>query len=108
MKITISPTLLMGAFEYKVKGNSNLIFDENRYGAVTHRTKVVEIDGHILGTSQALLSYLHELVHIIDYMFSCKLSDDDVDRIAEGFAEFLVRNWEIELDWSKIKEDSDA
>lgn len=71
-------------------------------GTIERRLQEVWIDPDS-PLSQKNETLLHEVLHLISMVFSCSLDEDNIDRIAEGYAELLFNNLGIELDWSDIE-----
>lgn len=102
MKVKIPKQIKLGVHSYGIRYNSHLRCDEGSVGCSRHRSQVIEIEPD-QADSQKYETFIHEVLHIIDRQYSCRLDEDDVDRIAEGFADFLFNNLGIELDWSEIE-----
>ena len=47
----------------------------------------------------------HEVVEWVDLVWHLNFSHEDIDRLGQGLAEFFVRNFNIEFDWSDIPEE---
>ena len=103
MKIKVPKEIKVSSHTYTVCFAPHLRHDEGRYGVVNHRLQQVEIETSI-PPSLRDQTLLHEVIHIIDRAYVCGVGEEDVERIANGVAEFLRRNLGIELDWSDIKE----
>jgi len=91
----------MGAYTYNVLLSSTLQIDEGHPAIVNMRTCELLID---LNQTDAQKTHclLHELDHIIEDNYSINLSEQDNNRIASGYLEFLQNNLGIEFDWSGI------
>ena len=100
MKITIPREIRMGIHHYRVEFNPLLWYEEQLKGSVNHIKQVIQIDP-VLAPSQKITTLLHEVFHIVSDNYGCKLDDVEIDRMAQGAAEFLD-NLGIEFDWSKI------
>lgn len=87
---------------YRVEYNPLLWYEEGLKGCVNHIREVIQIDPR-LSESQKVVTFLHEVNHVISDVFHCKLDDDEIDKIAEGTAELLVDNLDLQFDWSEIK-----
>jgi len=102
MKIKIPKQIKIGIHAYRVEFNSLLWHEEALKGCANHLKQVIQLDP-ALAESQKCVTFLHETIHVINDNYRCKLDDDEVDRIAQGFAELLQDNFGIEFDWSLIK-----
>jgi len=51
---------------------------------------------------QTRVTFWHELIHLICCYGDIGMPDQDVNRIAEGTVEFLVRNLDIDFDFSEV------
>ena len=102
MKIKVPQTIKIGAHTYENVLMTGLKIDQDRRGIADHRRQRVELEASMPPT-MLLAVWLHEIVHIIDEVYSCKTDEDTTDRIAQGLAD-LFTNWGIEFDWSEIKE----
>ena len=80
----------------------NLIVDDGDYGQVWFRKELIRIDPcmPLLHRDRSLI---HEVLHTIDRDYKCHLDDDNVDRIAGGFLDFLRNDLGIEFNWDNIK-----
>ena len=101
MKVKIPRKIKGGTHPYKIKFESNLIVEDNRYGYANHVTQIIAIDT-VLAPSQRDVTLIHEVLECINRNYSCRLDDDNIDRIAHGFNEFL-ENLGIKFDWSLIE-----
>jgi len=84
----------------------NLYFSEmvrlDGHDATTnHRAQEIYLDP-TLPESRKVLALVHEIVHIVALVWKMVISEDDIDRIAEGFIQ-LLNNLDIKLDWSMIE-----
>jgi len=102
MKIAIPKKIKIGIHTYSVEFNSLLWYEESLKGSVNHLKQVIQIDP-VIAETQKCVTFLHEVIHVINDNYRCKLDDDEVDRIAEGIAELLKDNFNIDFDWRNIK-----
>ena len=103
MKVKVPSKIKIGVHAYEVRYNPLLWHEESLKGCANHLRQTIEIDTH-LAESQKLVTFLHEVNHIINDNYRCKLDEDEIDKMASGFAELLVNNLGIEFVWSDIKE----
>lgn len=101
MKIKVPKTIKIGVHEYGIVYNPLLWHEDAMKGCVNHLKQKIEIDP-ALAPSQKLVTLLHEINHIITDTLRCKLDDDETDRMAQGMAELLFNNLNIEFDWGNI------
>ena len=99
-RIEVQPKLKIASHTYQV------LFDEREddgdfRGSALHRHHEVALNPK-LHAQQLRVTYLHEVLHVIDQSYCMHLSEDAVGPLAEGLAEFLFNNLGIELDFSKI------
>ena len=45
---------------------------------------------------------LHESLHLMNFVFSCRLEEETIEKLSEGLGQLLFSNMGIELDWSDI------
>ncbi len=100
IKIKVPRGIKIGAFDYKVKFTNFLKSDEGWRASCNQRRALIEVDP--AGGDTINRSFLHEIIHLIDFSYECNLDEANTSRIANGLAEFLERNLNIELDWSDI------
>ncbi len=105
MKVKIPPEIKVGIYNYQVKYTPNLHRDAAVYGRVCTNAGVLELDldmpDHIKYTT-----FWHEVIHIVQDCYRLSLSDDDVDRLAQGLSQILLNNLGIELDFKEIKNEN--
>ncbi len=99
-KIKVKPTLEMGCHRYKV------VFDirekDHDYDGTTwHNKETVSLNPDQPKVRMATC-YLHESLHLISHVYSLDLSEDTIWRLSEGLGEVLIRNLEVELDFSEV------
>ena len=101
MRVRVPKFAKLNVHQYEVEYRPNLWIEEALRGCANHITQKIQIEPAI-AKSQKDVTFLHEVIHIIDRQYELKLSEDDVSRIAEGVADLLFTNLGIELDWSDI------
>jgi len=102
MKVKVPKTVKIAAHSYKPFFREHLREEENKNGYINFRTGELAIEPD--QTQENLdISLYHEIVHTIDRIYCCEISETDTERIAQGLAEFLKNNLGVELDWSDIK-----
>lgn len=104
MRIKVPKEIKVGLHKYSVSYRANLYVDERCFGDENCRTLKIRIEPAV-ATSVKCITFLHEVLHAIDRNYSTALPDGDLDRMASGIAEFLKDNFDIEFDWSDIKEE---
>ena len=102
IKILIPRQIKIATHPYEIVLKPHLRDDDKRLGSANHRIQRIEIEPDQC-PSDLTVVLLHEIIHIIERAYNCDISDPDVDRIAQGMAEFLFNNLGIELDWGDIK-----
>ena len=100
-RIKVPNEIKIGVHAYGVEYNPHLWMEEELKGSANHISQKIQIEP-ALAKSQQDVTFLHEVLHIINDQYRLRLSDDDVDRIANGWADFLFNNLQIEFDWSDI------
>lgn len=100
MKVKIPQSVKIGNFNYKIKFTEHLKIDENWRGSCNQRTGLIEIDP--IGGDSMNRTFVHEVIHMIDFNYGCDLNEDTASRIAHGIAEFIFDNLGIELEWDDI------
>lgn len=103
MKIKVPSNYKFLSQNYTISFASHLWHDEHDAGQAIHRTGQIKIDPSI-NKSEWLVTLNHELIEVMKHHLSLKLDHDDLDRIALGFANFMVEGLKLEFDWSDIKE----
>jgi len=102
MKIKIPREIKVGAHSYRIILTPQLKIDQDKRGIVDHRRQTIELEGSMPNTMLVAV-LLHEVVHIIDEVYSCHTDEDTTDRIAQGLTDMFY-NMGIEFDWSDISE----
>ena len=101
MKVKVPKEIKIATHPYKVAYDSHLRHDEACYGQVNHRNQKINIELSVpLSVKNQTL--IHEIVHIVDKVYVCRMDEDDLERISNGMAELLFNNLNIEFDWSEI------
>jgi len=102
MEVKIPSEIRIATHPYDIVLNPHLHSEESRLGVCNHRAQRIEIETDQC-SSDLTVSLIHEIIHVIGRTYNCDVSDPDVDRIAQGMAEFLFNNLGIEFDWQDIK-----
>jgi len=102
IEIRIPKQIKIGAHSYKVSFNYHLKGMGEADAATQHEWQKVFIAPE-LPPSQRTVSLLHEVLHIINKIYRCGITEENIDRLSEGLAEFLIDNLQIEFDWANIK-----
>lgn len=87
--------------KYKIAFKPHLWHDDGEAGEANHRRGEINIDPNI-SQSEWVVTLNHEILEALKHHLSLKLEHDDLDRIAQGFADFMVTTLNIEFDWSDI------
>jgi len=101
MKIKVPQKIKIATHEYSVSYAEHLSEDEGFRGLCNHRTQTIEIEPS-LPPSRKDQTLLHEVGHIIKRVYVMGEDEDDIDRMAQGYAELFFTTLGIELDWSNI------
>ena len=100
-KVKIPKVIKMGTLDYKILFDPYIWKEEGKRAQVNYLKLLIKVDNQIPNGLRGI-SLLHEIVHVIDEIYSLDLDDNDTDRLAHGLADFLFNNLKIELDWSSI------
>ncbi len=102
MKIKVPRAIKIGEHTYQIKQPPDFIRDTGNRACVTWHRKLIEIEAS-MEADTAMVSFLHEVVHIIDrHILYDHLNEDDTACLAEGVYQLFV-SLGIELDWSEIE-----
>ncbi len=104
LKIKVRKELTLGAHTYKVVFNRGIRDDDNS-GVLMRRKQKLVIDP-TLPESVRAETFLHEVAHWVCDIWGIDVPDNDVVRLGEGLAEFFMRNFGLEFDWSDIEEEA--
>ena len=104
MKVKVPKKIKIATHLYDVKYDLHLRHDEACYGQVNHRNQIISIETSV-PPSIRNQTLLHEVIHIVDKTYVCRMDEDDLERLSNGLSEFLFDNLGIEFDWSLIRED---
>lgn len=102
MKVKVPKENKIGSIRCRVQITPYLKSDQSWRACLNERTNLIEIDSQLKDNVRDR-SYVHEVVHQIDINYHCGLSEENIDRIAHGFCEYLFDNLSIELDWVEIE-----
>ncbi len=70
---------------------------------MNHRNQIINIETSV-PLSIRNQTLLHEVIHIVDRVYVCRMDEDDLERLSNGLSELLFDNLGIELDWSEIEQ----
>jgi len=101
MIIKVPKVNQIGSMKYTVGIEDYLRCDNAWKAYFNERTNEIIIDSQVTGNMRDR-SYMHEVIHQIDVNYGCGLSEEVIDRLANGFCEYLFNNLGIELDWSDV------
>ena len=102
MKVKVPKEIKIATHVYRVRYDPHMRHDEACYGQVNHREQTIDIETSI-PLSVRNQTLIHEIVHIVDKVYVCRMDEDDLERLSNGMAELLFNNLGIELDWSEIE-----
>ncbi len=102
MKVKVPSEIKIATHTYRVRYDSHMRHDEACYGQVNHREQTIDIETSI-PPSVMNQTLIHEIVHIVDKVYVCRMDEDDLERLSNGMAELLFNNLGIEFDWSEIE-----
>ena len=102
MKVKVPRQIKLGTHLFDIIFSDTVRSDEGLAGLTHHRKQIIEIE-KVQPLSQKAVILLHEVLHIIDRQYGCELEERNVDRVAQGIAEFLMENLGIEFDWQDVK-----
>ena len=103
MKVKVPKQIKIATHPCQIFFKSNLLIDENKFGYAHRRLQRICIEPSS-PISVKNVTLLHEILHYIDDIYHINIDDNTIDRIAQGCAEFLFNNLDIELDWTDITE----
>lgn len=101
VKIKLSSRIRIGATNCRIKYVPHLEVDNRERGYLLKRTGEIGIEPE-LSDEMKNRTLIHEVIHQIDENYVIDITENDIERMANGFYEFL-QNLHIELDWSGIK-----
>lgn len=102
MKVKVPREIKIATHTYRIAFDPHMRHDEACYGQVNHREQVVNIESSV-PPSQRDQTLIHEIVHIVDKVYVCRMDEDDLERISNGIAELLFNNLGIEFVWDDIE-----
>ena len=100
MRVKVQPVIRIGIYPYSVSLVKHLKLHQGCWGVSNHILKTIELDEG-LDDLERMQTLTHEVLHIISNNYRCSMDEDDTERIANGFCEYLI-GMGIELDWSDI------
>jgi hypothetical protein len=103
MKVKIPQGLRIGAYNYSLRFDENIRDDEGYTGFTNFRREEIVVLPQ-LAPMRRLATLFHEWVHAAEDAYHFRISEDDNWRVVESFVELLCNNFELEFDWSEIKE----
>ena len=90
----------IGAYEFMVSQTENLYQDSAAPAEVSFRKETVEIEKAQSPIQKDFL-LLHELIHIIENVYSLNLDEHTINRLANGFLEFQHKTLGIKFEWEE-------
>ena len=104
MKVIIPKQIKVSAQEYEIELVTNLENDYDLWGQCLTGRGVLKIEA---GTNPAgrTQTFLHEVMHAINDIYTCRVEEDNIDRMAQGLRDVLVDSLGIEFDWGEIKDE---
>lgn len=103
MKIKVPRYIRIGVHSYRISFSRYLKDYGEGDGATQHIRQELIVSPE-LPASQKAVTLMHEALHLINKNYRCQLEEPNIDRLAEGLAEFLLNNLDIEFVWSEIVE----
>ena len=100
MKVKLPKILKLGIYPFQLRLVHNLVFNENDKGIVRFNDLLIELD-EAMNQYERAESLHHEILHQVNRQYSLKLSEEDIDRIAEGLTTFISALG-IEYNWDDI------
>jgi len=86
--ISLPEQVTIGSQEYEVRLTEEFPSDE--VGSCSHRERRISIASDYANARALLLRYYHECIHAAEAEYGAKLSDRDVDRIAQAVVQATV------------------
>ena len=102
MKVKVPENIAVGSFDYKIVSVPNLANDYKLLGQSLADSQVIKIEADSTPQTKAQVLF-HEMVHAISDVYNCELEEKNIDRIAQGIASVLARDFGIELSWEDIE-----
>ena len=100
MIVKIPSKVKCGAYTYRLRLIKDLVITADRVGEYRPHDAEIVID-EAIHPQQKGVTLIHEYLHAVNTVHSLHLDDDTIDRLAQGFMEFL-QCLGIELDWQNI------
>ena len=103
MRVKVPNQIKIAGRIYKVLLEARLVREQGNRGEVRWDREEIALDTN-LNLNQRTVSFLHELVHIIDEHFCCRsnISEEITSGLAEGLFQLLKDNFGIEFEWEDI------
>ena len=101
IEVEVSKTIGIGSYDYRVTFKQRMARDTKMLGTLDSDTQVMELEPD---TSQQTktMTFWHETIEGINDVFHCDLTEENIDRIAQGIVSIMRRDLGIELNWSRI------
>ena len=88
MRFKIPSTFQVGGTDYKVTSKKNLAADRSRYGETAYFSREIHLDPE-LSSQERESTFIHEVAHVVEDTYACRLSESQVKRMAEGIYQVL-------------------
>ena len=100
--LKVPPEMHLGAHTFKVVLDHH-IRDDDRAAVLKPRVQRIAFDPS-MPSSLRTENMFHEALEWVYRVWNISIEHDDIERLGCGLAEFFVRNFNIEFDWSDIPE----
>ena len=101
--VKIPKQIQIGGHTYEVFYKPYLSKDNGDRGVIKHRIQEIHIAPEN-PKSQRDVTIIHEIIHLMEFIFAFDLTEGDTERIAEGLFQVFSDSFGIEFDWSDIGE----
>lgn len=97
----VPQTIRVGSRTIAIKYEEGMCQNFQKIGQIRFDQSEMVIDPSMCDESK-YQTLFHEIIHAVSDAYSCDISEDNVDRLAEGLVAVLKYDFGIELDWSKV------
>ena len=102
IRVKVPNVIRLGIYKYRIKFDHAMLITNGNVGEHRPSTGVIALDPHMSAPSQTQCLN-HEVLHHICNQYKLGLGEDDIDRLATGWAEYMERGLGIQYDWSGIR-----
>ena len=99
IKIKVPSKVYYGCHTFKVFLKDESLPDDE--AQVYHLLQEIRVRDNV-PLSRRNVAFIHENIHCINLHYSCDLSEETIEKLAEGLGRLLFSTLGIELDWSGI------